>query len=307
MAEQKAGEPASGAARKLKAASFSIGVNAFLIIMKSSVAFLTGSLAILAELAHSFFDMLASVLAYLGIKKASEPADTEHHYGHEKFENLSSFAQTVLIMVTSIFIIYEASLRIISPRIIESTELGLIVMAATIGIDYFVSRYLHRASRQYGSSALEADAYHFTTDLWGAIAVIVGLGFVLAGFPVFDSIAAIIVAVLMLWISFKLGRKSINALMDISPSGPIMERISAVVSSTPGVKGFHNLKARHAGNKLLIEMHIKVQPHLSVRKGHYIGHSVKRRLMKDIPEIKEVTVHVEPNLPKEKLRKQRRK
>jgi cation diffusion facilitator family transporter len=283
--------------RKLHAASFSIGVNLFLIFLKSTVAFITGSLAILAELAHSIFDTLASVLAYLGIMKASEPADTWHQYGHEKFENLSSFAQTVLIVITSVLIIYEAIGRILFPRKIEATELGILIMVATIGIDYFISKYLHKASRDYGSCALEADAYHFTTDLWGALAVIAGLGFVMIGFPVFDSIAAIFVAVLMLRISYRLAKKSINVLVDISPSISVMEKISSVISSTPGVKGFHKLKARHAGSKLLIETHVKVAPQISVRKGHYIGHSVKRRLMKDFPEIKEVTVHVEPELP----------
>lgn len=159
--------------KKLRAASFSIIVNAFLISMKAVVALITGSLAILAELAHSFFDIIASIFAYVGIKKAIEPADGSHLYGHEKFENLSSFAQTILIVVTSVLIVYEAINRIIVPKKLEATEIGLVVMLVIIGIDYFLSRYLHKSSKQYGSSALEADAYHFTTDLWGALAVII--------------------------------------------------------------------------------------------------------------------------------------
>jgi cation diffusion facilitator family transporter len=296
MAKQK-GKPAGGGSRKLRAASFSIGVNTFLIAMKSIVAFMTGSLAILAELAHSLFDLIASFFAYAGIKKAEEPADSSHHYGHEKFENLSSFAQTILIVITSILIISESVVRIFSPKQIEATELGLLVMVATIGIDYFVSRYLHRTSREYGSSALEADAYHFTTDLWGAIAVIIGLGFVIIGFPVFDALAAIAVAILMLWISYKLGKKSLAALMDISPSGSLIQRMENAISSVQGVRHFHKLKARQAGNRMLVELHVLVSPRVSVRKGHYIGHAVKRRLLKEFPEIKEVTVHVEPDLP----------
>jgi cation diffusion facilitator family transporter len=187
--------------------------------------------------------------------------------------------------------------RIVSPRKIEATELGLLVMVVTIAIDYFVSRYLHRASRDFGSSALEADAYHFTTDLWGAITVIVGLGFVIAGFPVFDSVAAIIVALLMLWISYRLGKKALNALMDISPSQETMGRIGNIIGSTKGVRHFHKLKARQVGNRLLIDVHIQLPSRITIRKGHYIAHRVKRRLVKELPDIKEVTVHIEPDIP----------
>jgi cation diffusion facilitator family transporter len=282
--------------KKLRAASYSIGVNFFLILLKSSVALITGSIAILAELAHSVFDMLASILAYVGIRKAEQPADPTHLYGHEKFENLSSFAQTVLIVFTSVIIIFESASRIVAPKKIEATELGLLVMLVTIAIDFFVSRFLHRSSRDYGSSALEADAYHFTTDLWGAITVIVGLGFVIAGFPVFDSIAAIVVALLMFWISYKLGKKSLNVLMDRSPSRETMERIANVIESTPNVKHFHKLKARQAGNKVFIDVHLQLKPKITIRKGHYIAHRVKRRLLREIPDVKEVTIHVEPDL-----------
>lgn len=290
-------EASADGGKKLRAASFSIGVNAFLIALKSSVAFTTGSIAILAELAHSLFDMLASIFAYLGIRKAGEPADRTHLYGHEKFENLSSLAQTLLIVFTSVLIIFESVNRIFSPAKIEATELGLVVMVVTIAVDYFVSKYLHKASRDFGSSALEADAYHFTTDLWGAVTVIIGLGFVIAGFPVFDSIAAIIVAMLMLCISYRLGKKSLNALMDISPSQETMERIGSIIGSTKDVRHFHKLKARQSGSKLFIDVHVQLLPHITLRKGHYIAHRVKRRLVKEFPEIKEVTVHIEPDLP----------
>jgi len=280
--------------RKLRAASFSLGVNVLLILLKLSVVLVTGSLAILAELLHSFFDMLASLLAYIGIRKAQEPADESHLYGHDKFENLSSLAQTVLIVVTSFLVIYEAVNRITSPTKIESTELGLGVMVLTIVIDYFLAKYLHKTSRDYGSAALEADAYHFSTDLWGAISVIVGLVFVMLGFPVFDSLAAIVVALLMLWISYKLGTKALHVLMDRSPPQEYIDKIRNAISSTTGVESFHKLRVRQAGSRYLVELHIQVSPKKSVEEGHYIGHDVKARVMKDVPNIKEVTVHVEP-------------
>ena len=282
--------------KKLKAASYSLYVNVFLILLKVSVVYVTGSLAILAELLHSGFDLLASIFAYIGIKKAAEPADHSHPYGHEKFENLSSLAQTILIVLTSIFVIYEAVTRIFSKEhaVIESTELGIGVMLLTIVIDYYLSRYLLSASSEYGSAALEADAYHFTTDLWGALAVIVGLIFVMLGYPVFDSIAALFVAVLMLLISYHLGLKSFNVFMDTSPSAEVIKAIEEILSSIPGVESYHKLRVRQAGSKLLVDVHIQVSPKMSVEEGHYIAHEVKAGLLKKKADIKEVTVHVEP-------------
>lgn len=274
MQQEKRPEGEGG--KKLRAASVSIAVNGFLITLKLAVTVITGSIAILAELAHSVFDMLASVFAYVGIRKADQPADKTHMYGHEKFENLSSLAQTVLIVITSLLVIYEAASRMFSPKKIEATELGLLVMIVTIAVDYFVSRYLHRTSREHGSSALEADAYHFTTDLWGAATVIVGLGFVMLGFPVFDSVAAIGVALLMLWISYHLGKKAIFVLIDKSPPEAVIRSLENAISSTPDVRYFHKLKARQAGNRLFVDVHVQLSPHITIRKGHYIAHRVKK-------------------------------
>ena len=280
--------------KKLKAASFSIYVNIFLIILKLIVSIMTNSLAILAELFHSLFDMLASVFAYLGIKKAEEPADKTHHFGHEKVENISSLAQTLLIVITSIFIIYEAIKRIYHPQKIETGYLGIIVMLITIAVDFFISKYLHKASSDHGSVALEADAYHFTTDLWGAISVLVGLFFVYMGFPIFDSIAAIIVALIMLYISYKLGMKAMHALTDGCPEDEIMEKISHTIKNTKGVLSFHKLRVRHAGSKLLVNMDIQVDKKMTIKKAHDVSHRVKERLKKEIRQIKDVTIHIEP-------------
>lgn len=283
---------------KLGAASFSIYVNIFLTIIKLGVAILTNSLAIIAELMHSLFDLLASVFAYFGIKKAAEPADEKHQFGHEKIENISSLLQTLLIVVTSAIIIYESIHRLIEPKPINAGLIGLTVMALTIIIDFFISRYLHKASDNYGSVALEADAYHFTTDLWCAIAVVIGLFFVYLGFPIFDSIAAIIVALLMLWISYKLGEKAIHSLIDGTPPNFIIEKMAKIIASTKGVRTFHKLKARNAGSMTLIEVHIWVNPNLTLKAAHKIAHDVKKRLIKAIPTIKDATIHVEPYNPK---------
>lgn len=289
------GEQPSHGQKKLRAASFSLFVNVFLTALKLAVVFVTGSVAILAELFHSVFDMLASILAYIGIKKANEPADESHHYGHEKFENLSSLAQTILITITAVFVIYESLQRLWHPAKIEASELGIVVMGVALVIDILLSRYLHKASEDYGSAALEADAYHFTTDIWSIIAVIIGLVFVIMGYPFFDSLAAIVVAIMMLFISYHLGKKAIHVLMDKSPPGETLAMITEIISSTKGVESFHKLRARQAGSKVLVEVHIQVRPKMTVAESHQIAHDIKEMIKRELPQVKEVTIHVEPS------------
>jgi cation diffusion facilitator family transporter len=280
--------------RKLNAASVSVGVNLTLILIKIAAALLSGSIAILAEVFHSGLDLLASVFAYVGIRQAAKPEDEDHPYGHERFENLSSLIQTLLIAITSFLIIYEAVGRLKSPHSLDATWLALAIMLLTLIADFFVARYLHKVSGETGSSALEADAYHFTTDLWSAVAVIIGLVFASLGWSVFDSIAAIFVALLMLWISYKLATKSLRVMLDTSPCKVTLDDIGMIVAATPGVVGFHKLRARQSGSRLLADMNIHVNPKITVLEGHTIAHRAKHAIMEKHPEFKDINIHVEP-------------
>ena len=281
--------------RKLRAASMSVAANIALIFVKIVVAFASGSIAILAEVLHSIFDLLASLLSFLGIQQAAKPADDDHPFGHEKFENLSGLAQMLLIVITALLVIYEAMRRIFFPNHnIGNIPVALGVMILTLAVDIIVSRYLHRVSSDTGSVALEADAYHFSTDLWSAVAVIVGLGFVWLGLPVFDSIAAIIVALLMLYIAYHLGVKSINVMLDRGPGLRVMEQLDRSIQDTDGVENYHHLRMRMSGSKLLGEVHLRVRGTMTVRESHDLAHMVKRRVMEDNPRIKDFTIHVEP-------------
>ncbi len=297
---------------KLKAASVSILANSSLIVVKLAVALFTGSIAILAEALHSLFDLLASVFAYAGIRQASKPADEEHHYGHEKFENLSSLVQTLLIVLTAFFVIYESITRILDPHhTVQNVPVAAGIMLLTLVVDIGVARYLHRISGETGSAALEADAYHFSTDLWSAVAVLIGLGFVMLGFPVFDSVAAIIVAILMLFVSYTLGRKSLLVMLDISPPPDVVADMRAAIHETRDVENFHQLRVRQSGSKLFADVHLRVKGGLSVREGHALSHEVKRNLMARHPRLKDVTIHIEPanaddlRFGREKRRKKR--
>jgi cation diffusion facilitator family transporter len=286
--------------KKLKAASTSITVNVILLISKLLAAFFTGSIALIAESAHSLFDLVASLLAYIGIRIAQRPEDESHSYGHEKFESLSSFLQSVLIALTSVFVIYEAYEKLINPAKVENSEVGIILMVITIPITLFVSRYLARIAKEEGGShALEADSAHFTTDVIGSAAVLLGLAAFKLGFPMGDALAAFVVAIIMLYISYHLLKETYYVFMDYNPKPEIMEDVKKIIHKHRGVS-YHKLKARRAGSKVFVEFHIQVNPKLTVDESHELAMKIKRRLMKDMTMIKDVTIHVEPKNHKHK-------
>jgi cation diffusion facilitator family transporter len=284
---------------KLKAASVSVGVNIALLLSKLVISFITGSVGLLAEAIHSSFDLVASVLAYVGIRKAEQPDDHTHHYGHEKFENLSSLLQTLLITGTSFIIIWEAYHRFKNPAPIENSMLGIILMIATIPITYFTARYLSRiAKEEGGSQALEADSAHFTTDILGSIAVLVGLLMVTFGIPWGDALAAFAVGLIMLYISIELGIQSFCVFMDFSPDKKKIAKIKRILDNSRKKKmitSYHKLRARMAGSKILLEFHILVPKKLDVATAHRRSAEIKNAIKRAVPEVKEATIHIEPD------------
>ncbi len=284
---------------KLKAASVSIFINLVLLAGKIAVAVFTGSIGLIAESAHSLFDLLASVLAFLGIKKAEEPDDLDHHYGHEKFETLSSFLQALLITGTSFIVIWEAYQKFIHPTPVHNSEWGMIIMLISILVAYSTSRYLNKvAKKEGGSHALEADSAHFATDVMGSIAVLVGLLMVKLGMPFGDPLAAFAVGIIMLYISIELGLKSFYVFLDFSPGRDKIHAIESVLESavkSRKITRYHKLRARMAGSRIFLEFHIHVPKRLSIVKAHRISSEIKSEIKKSVEGIKDVTIHIEPD------------
>jgi cation diffusion facilitator family transporter len=280
--------------KKLKAASVSIFANTGLLISKIIVAILTGSVGMLAECLHSGFDLVASFLAFIGIKIAQKPDDEKHSFGHEKYESLSSFLQSALIAATAIFVIFEAYHKLKNPGVVENSEIGIILMILTIPVALLVSRYLSKiAKREGGSHALEADSAHFATDVIASVAVLLGLLSVKLGFLQGDAIAAFIVAVIMLYISFHLIRETFYVFMDYSPDPAIMKKIRRSIAKFKEIR-YHKLRARRAGSKIFVDFHIQVRSTMDVVESHELSMKLKRKLMNDFPEIKDVLIHIEP-------------
>ncbi|MFA6035809.1 MAG: cation diffusion facilitator family transporter [Candidatus Micrarchaeia archaeon] len=271
-----------------------IAANIFLIGSKLAVVLLTGSLGVIAVLLDSCFDFAGGIFAYFGIRKAREPPDDSHHYGHLKFNSLASLAQLSLIFITALFILYAAMGRFASPVPLTVTPFDLGLMGITIVVDILMATYLTRKAAQYSSMALEASAGNYTSDIFQNSAVLVGLFGMSTGFLLADPIAATLVALLMLRVVFNVGRKSVLELTDAGPSPATIAKIERLILSHKGVKSFHKLRARTFSGHIYIDVHVQMNPKLSLAKAHAIAETLKQKIFRELPEVKEVLIHEEP-------------
>ena len=281
---------------KATAALFSVFVNLLLIGAKLLVGLLTGSVAILADAAHSFLDLSASLFAFAGIRAAAKPADENHAFGHAKAENVSSLIQMFLLGATCIAIIIESVRRLVVAAPVRVAWYSFAVVLAAIVTDIVVSRYLQRVSRAHGgSAALEADAMHFSSDLWASIAVLIGLTLVaLFGVRIADPLAGIAVAIIIGTTAIEQGRRTTQVLLDAMPDQATLRAIERILASDPRLHGYHALRARQAGMHVLLDVAVHVDGALSLAEAHEVGHAVSERIRREVPVVSDAVVHVEP-------------
>jgi cation diffusion facilitator family transporter len=267
-----------------------VGLTTFKIV----VGITTGSLGILAEAAHSGLDLAAAVMTFLAIRISTKPADRNHPYGHGKVENVSALFETLLLLVTCAWIIYSAVDRLATHSVeIEVTAWSFAVMATSIIVDVSRSRILYRAARRYNSQALEADALHFSTDIWSSAVVIFGLVAVkMAGWWYADAIAAIVVALIVIYVSAKLGFRTVAALTDTVAPG-VEVRVTAAVEALPGVANCHNVRVRYSGPHPFVDVHVLVDGEQTLRAAHDLTEEIERAIQAVVPDA-DVTVHPEP-------------
>src|SRR5690349_5764081 len=224
--------------------------------LKIVVGITTGSLGILSEAAHSGLDLVAAVVTFFSVRVSDKPADADHQYGHGKVENFSAFIETGLLLLTCIWIIYEAIKRLFFHSVeIQPSIAAVLVMIFSIAVDYWRSHRLARIAAKYDSQALEADALHFSTDIWSSSVVIVGLLLVWTGekyqvpwLQRADPIAALFVAGVVVWVSWRLARKTIDALLDEAPLG-IRGAVLDSISTVDGIGNIDRARIRRAGNR----------------------------------------------------------
>jgi cation diffusion facilitator family transporter len=280
---------------KQKAAKISIASNTTLILLKLVAGILTGSISLIAEAVHSLMDLAASVIAFISVRVSDRPADQDHPYGHGKAENISGVAEGALIFVASGIIIYEAIKRFIAGTTLEFLDVGIGIMIASIVVNVIVSRYLFKVSSERDSLALEADAYHLSTDVITMSAVLVALLVVrFTGFTMFDPIAATFVAVFIGRAAYIITKKSFGGLLDIRLSQSEEDKIRSCIMEHGGqLVGFHDLRTRKAGSQRHIDLHLVVPKNADVEEAHHLCDHLEQDIKQCLPR-SDVVIHVEP-------------
>ena len=281
---------------KSGAAALSIASNSILIALKLAAGAITGSIAIITEAIHSMIDLVASVIAFISVRKADEPADEEHPYGHEKVENLAANIEGILILVGAAVIVYEASHRLAVGASVESLGVGIAVMGFSVVANLVVSAVLYRQARVHESPALEGDAAHLRTDALTSAGVLVGLALVqITGVAAFDSITALVVAAAIVSAGINIIRRSSGVLVDEALPDAEMDRIEQAIATarTPEVAGYHKLRARRAGSRRHIDFHVQYRSGTSLERAHELAHEMRDSIEAEIPQA-EVLIHAEP-------------
>ena len=297
--------PTGGAAARDKAARAartSVFSNLLLTGGKLAAGLFTGSVSILSEALHSGLDLAAAVMALLAVRKAREPADAAHNFGHGKYESVSGLAQGLLILAAVGLIVWGAMGRLISGETeVRGPLLGALVMGISAVVNVFVSRMLFRVSKETESLALEADAWHLRTDVWTSTGVLAGMTVIAvgtwAGFPEvhhIDPVVAIGIALVIIRAAAGIIRRSYNHLVDRSLPAAEVERIELLLMEHyPELSGYHRLRTRQAGPERYIDLHLEVPGRESVARAHALCDHLEQDLRRIIPWA-EILIHVEP-------------
>ncbi|WP_052889114.1 cation diffusion facilitator family transporter [Thermogemmatispora carboxidivorans] len=292
---------------KMLVALSSVGAAVGLTALKLVAGLLSGSLGILAEAAHSGLDLAAALMTFLAVRVADRPADATHNYGHAKIENLSALFEAILLLITALWIIYEALRRLIlGEGHVEASILALVVMAISIAVDVTRSRALLRVARRLGSQALEADALHFSTDIWSSAIVIGGL-LVLrlaevwhlpSWFRQADAVAALGVSLIVIYVALRLAHETVDALLDRAPE-ELLQRLEVAIRQVEGVSELRRVRVRRAGNKIFADVVVAAPRSFTFEETHALSERVEQAAITGVhahaPQAEaDVVVHLEP-------------
>jgi cation diffusion facilitator family transporter len=290
------------AREKRRAALLSVGSALLLVSLKTFLVIRTGSLGVLSEALHSGLDLLAAIITFLSVRVSDEPADERHPYGHGKFENFSAFVETGLLLLTALYIIYEAFDRLFFHSVhIQPSITAILVLLVALAIDVTRARALKHVAGKYSSDALEADALHFSTDVWSTIVVIAGIGLVWVGetwnlpwLAYADALAGLAVAAVILWVGSQLGKRTMDALLDVAPKG-LQQEIAMAVGRMDGVLDVDRVRVRRAGNRHFVDATVSVARTASLEQVHALSDAIEKRIGEIVPS--DVMVHAEPRAP----------
>lgn len=269
--------------------------NSVLLVAKLIAGLLIGSVSVVSEAIHSGIDLIAAVIALLSVRKSSQPPDAEHYYGHGKFENISGAVEAILILIAAVLIIRQAYTRLVSGVQLESVNLGIVVMAVSVGANIYVSQRLFKTARKTESIALEADAWHLRTDVLTSLGILLGLVVIrFTGIKILDPIMAIVVALFILRAAIQLTLKSVRDLIDVRLPEAEEKKIKDVIQKYAGhYFEFHEMRTRRAGSDRFIDFHLVVCHNANIEDAHALADKMENEIVQEFPRAS-VIIHLEP-------------
>jgi cation diffusion facilitator family transporter len=280
---------------KQRASLFAVLCALALSFSKFSVGVASGSMTVVASGLDSLLDVFMSAMNFLAIKKADQPADREHHYGHGKAESIASSAQALIIVLTGCLIVYKAAGQFVKAKAISYSGMDLGVMCLSLVFSFIISFVLGRIGRRTDSNALKADALHYTSDLYSNSAAILAIILTyFTGKAFFDLLFAAITGVIIIVSAFRILKEGISGLMDRSIPFEVEEEIASIIDAMPfPYAGYHKLRTRSSGNKKYIDFHLLACRKLRIDEAHNLAHQIERSIAEKFATV-DMLIHVEP-------------
>ena len=278
-----------------RASMVAISANCFLTVFNIAVGLMAGSYALISEGAHTLSDVITSIIAYVGFKIGQKPADKEHPLGHGRAEAISGLLIVVFLAIVAYEIITGAIDKLIHPELITVPSFYASLMAVFgIFTNYFISEYVIRLGKEIRSPAIIADGKHQRTDIYTSVAILISVVIANIGYPIFDPLVGLLIGLLIIKTAYGIGKENIDNIMGKVPSQDLINRIKRVADSTPNAQGAHNIKVDYLGSYATAYLHVEVDGNMSLNDSHIIAHQVENNILKTIPEVKSVMVHVCP-------------
>ena len=282
--------------RSLRATFLGLAVNVVLTLAKFLAGIFGHSQALIADAVESLADIFSSIIVWRGLVMAETPPDDDHPYGHGKAEPIAAAAVSAMLLLAAGLIAFHSLKGIIAPRVAPSTW-TLIILVVVIAVKETLFRFVLRESETVSSSAVETDAWHHRSDAITSAAAFIGISIALLGGPGYeaaDNWAALVAACVIAFNGWRLLIPAFNELMDRSPDRKLIEKIRAVAGTIPGVGDVEKCYVRKMGYQFFVDMHIEVDPQMTVENSHRIGHEVKDKVRAEIPSVRDVLIHIEP-------------
>lgn len=270
-------------------------VNLLLAFGKIVFGVIGHSQALIADGVHSLSDLISDFVVLFATRHGSRDADTEHPYGHGRIETVGTVVIGIFLLMVAIGIAWDAGMRLLAPeRLLQPTVLALAAAVVSILLKEAMYHYTMRTARRLRSDLLTANAWHHRSDAISSVVVVIGIGGTMAGLPFLDAIAAVVVALMIAKIGGNLVWKSVRELIDTALDSKRVNAIGNAIMQVDGVRARHMLRTRRSGSDAIVDVHILVDPDLSVSEGHRIGEKVRSHLIETFAEINDVTVHIDP-------------